>query len=93
MIKLNIILSAFLSITQVVKIAKDRTKEADEFKAIVKFRSQLESDDFFYTIENENNYSEPYMRCYDDETAQKNCPERWKAMTQWLQSAEVVSAS
>ena len=55
-----------------------------------RFRSNLESDKYFYTIENETKYSEPYMRCYDNETAKKYCPERWKSMTRWLQSAKMV---
>ena len=66
------------------------TNEKNDSKAIEKFRSLLESDKFFYPVENENKYPEPYMRCYDDETAKQNCPERWKAMTRWLESAEEV---
>ena len=74
-----------------MKVAQAITGERNDTKAIEKFRSQLQSDKYFYTIENESKYSEPYMRCYDDETAQEYCPERWKAMQRWLQSAETVS--
>lgn len=81
-----------ISFKQIVKIAKARTNETNESKAIEKFRSQLESDAFFYTIENETKYPEPYMKCYDTETAKQNCPQRWKTMTRWRQSAEEVSA-
>ena len=74
---------------QVKKIAQAITKEKNEARAIEKFRSKLESDRYFYTIENETKYSEPYMRCYDNERAKKYCPERWKSMTRWLQSAKM----
>ena len=77
---------------QIVKIAKARTNEKNDSKAIEKFRSQLESDEFFYAVENETKYPESYMKCYDTETAKLHCPQRWKAMNRWRQSAQAVSA-
>jgi hypothetical protein len=88
-----VVILSLISIEQVVKIAKAWTKDKNESKAIKKFRSQLERDDFFYTVENENYYSELYMKCYDEETAKIFCPRRWKAMTRWLQSAEAVGTN
>ena len=75
---------------QVIKIAKARTKEQNESKAIKKFRIQLENDKYFYIVENETTNSELYMKCYDKTTAEKYCPQRWKAMNRWLESAKTV---
>lgn len=61
--------------------------------AIKQFQAQLSSQEFYYKFGNDpHNSSAQHLMCTDAETAQKYCPERWKAMNKWLQSARAVSS-
>ena len=60
-------------------------------EAITKFRAILAGDQYFYTIVNETEHDEPHLVCYDAKSAEKYCPQRWKAMNDWRQSAQSVS--
>lgn len=77
---------------QVKIIAKSLMSEKNASKAIEEFRVHLQTRQFFYDNDNKTRKLEQtYLECYDDASAQKHCPRRFKAMSKWLRSAKQVA--
>ena len=75
-------------------IAKKYTNEQVNTTAIDRFKDVLRRPDMsfnnksFPSNESDNN---AFIKCTDDESAQKFCPQRWKAMQAWIKNSVEVS--
>lgn len=75
---------------QAVDIAKKYTNEQVNTTAIDRFKDVLRRPDMsfnnksFPSNESDNN---AFIKCTDDESAQKFCPQRWKAMQAWIKNS------
>ena len=55
--------------------------------------SEIQADDKYFNeqpfpvSESDDN---AFKKCFDAESAKKNCPKRWEAMQTWLKSTEEV---
>ena len=75
-------------------MAKSYTGEETEELAVPAFQQVLRHANMSFNSEpfpsNESD-NDAFIKCFDSESAQAYCPERWKAMQLWIQNTVKVS--
>ena len=76
-----------------VDLAQTYTRESDNITAVNSFKAVLRDTDMFFNSQPfpaSESGNAAFLKCHNTKSAQEHCPERWKAMQEWIKNTVEV---